>query len=376
MRSEEVIQRFADALGNDRQARKFVGSVLLVVSQSDKLMDCSPKSIMVSGMRAANLKLSVDPSLGHAYIVPYKNKGIPTATFILGYKGLKQLAYRTGKYNFINEKIVYEGQTIDEDDFSGIQRVVGVPTYYKDGWKPIGYWMGFELKGGFRQTFYMTKEEIMAHATRYSKTYDKVKKQFDSDSKWATDFDLMAIKTVIRLGLGRYGYFDEDSLLAMAESGEYSEEDDEYYGEEYIEGELLESALQQQSEKDAELAGKTTEELSAMLGFEDDPDTSKKPEPVKKAPEKKAAPVKKEPEKKAAEPVATPRASMKDYEFAAGFKSKQFNKIYGEMSVEELQSEIMTLTQYEPKTQEEKVQANDRIQAAKQLIKYIESNPL
>ena len=81
MRSEEVIQRYADALGNDRQARKFVGSVLLVVSQSDKLMECSPKSIMVSGMRAANLKLSVDPSLGHAYIVPYRNKGVPTAIY-------------------------------------------------------------------------------------------------------------------------------------------------------------------------------------------------------------------------------------------------------------------------------------------------------
>ena len=124
---------------------------------------------------------------------------------------------------------MYVGQTIEEDDFSGIQRVVGIPPNYKDGWKPIGYWMGFELKGGFRQTFYMTYDQIMAHATRYSKTYDKVKKQFYSDSIWVTDFDLMAIKTIIRLGLGRYGYFDEDSLLAMAESGEYSEEDDEFY---------------------------------------------------------------------------------------------------------------------------------------------------
>jgi len=65
MRSEEVIARYTEALGNDRQAKKFIGSVLLVCSQSDKLMECTPKSIIVSGMRAANLRLSVDPALGH-----------------------------------------------------------------------------------------------------------------------------------------------------------------------------------------------------------------------------------------------------------------------------------------------------------------------
>ena len=357
MRSEQAIERFAEALGSGQQAKRFIGSVLLVVSQSDRLMECTPQSIMVSGVRAATLKLSVDPSLGHAYIVPYKNKGIPTATFIIGYKGLKQLAYRTGQYAFINEKIVYDGQTIEEDDFSGIQRVRGIPTTYgKDGWKPIGYWMGFELKNGFRQTFYMTIEEVLAHAQRYSKTYDKVKKQFYSDSLWHTDFDVMAIKTVIRLGLSKYGYFDEDSLLAMAESSEF---DDDIV----VDGELIEDALEQEAEREqareAEHAGKSTEQLSSLLGFEDPPDTSKK-EPVKKAAAKEAV----------------TKVKPKEYEVAASFNSKRLNKLYGEMSVEELQGEIMALTQYETKTQEEKVQVNDRIQAAKELIRYIESNVL
>lgn len=371
MRSEEVIQRFADALGNDRQARKFIGSVLLVVSQSEQLMECTPKSIMISGMRAANLKLSVDPAIGHGYIVRYNNKGIPTATFIIGYKGIKQLAYRTGQYLFINEKIVFEGQSIDEDDFTGIQKVVGMPTYYKDGFKPIGYWMAYGLKNGFRQTLYMTKEEMLAHAMRYSKTYDKIKKEWKQGSLWASDFDKMAIKTVIRMGL-KDAFMDEDDALELSES-EYEDDENEIFTDEYVEGELLESALQQQAEKDAELASKSTEELSAMLGFEDEPDTSKKPAPVKKSPAKK------DPEKKPADPASVPeptRASNRDIEMAGSFQSKRLNKPYARMTIDELRGEIQALSKYEPKNQEEKVKTNDRISACKQLIKHIETNQI
>jgi len=259
------------------------------------------------------------------------------------------LAYRTGQYKFINEKIVYEGQSIEEDDFSGIQKVVGLPKYYKDGYKPIGYWMGFELKTGFRQTFYMTKEEVQAHAERYASTYNRFKKEWYPDSKWVTDFDAMAIKTVIRLGLSRYGFFDDSDLLELAATDEVIE-DDELFTDDYIEGELLESALEQEAERKEELVGgKSTEELSAMLGFEDDPDTRAK---------KKLTPE----EKKQQEAL----------DWASAFKSKQVNKTYGKMNYEELQAELMTLTGYNPKTDDERTQVNDRIQAVKILIKYLE----
>lgn len=350
LRSSNSIERFAEALGNDRIARAYVGSVLMAVSQNDRLMACTPGSIIYSALRAAGLQLSVDPSLGHAYLVPYKN----TCTFITGYKGYINLALRTGRYRIINVAEVYEGQEVVEDQLKGIHTIKGLPSYERGKWVPIGYMLYFELKDGYSKTFYMTVEELKAHGERYSKTWSR------SDSLWHTNPKAMYEKTVTRLGLNKHGYFNPTDMLGLAETME----EESLEEAEAIEGEWMEQAEQEQAEKEAELAGKTTDELSAMLGFEDEPDTSKKPAPEKKAPAKKA------------DPVVTPKASMKDYEFAAGFMSKQFNKIYGNLTVPELQSEIMTLTQYEPKNQEEKVQANDRIQAAKQLIKYIEANPI
>ena len=267
MRSDEVIQRFAEVLGTERSARKYIGSVLLAVGQSDKLQECTPQSIMISGMRAATLKLTVDPSLGHAYMVPFKNKGVPTATFIVGYKGLQQLALRTGKYRFINVATVYDGQAVEEDQLRGIHKIVGLPKYDKEKWIPIGYMLYFELRDGFSKTFYMTVEEIEEHAKKYSKTFDKFKKVWWSDSLWKTDFENMAKKTVIRLGLSRYGYFDADDYLAMNESDEVTDDD---FNDDFIDGELLNSALQQEEERKHEHDDKTTEQLSAMLGFDVD----------------------------------------------------------------------------------------------------------
>lgn len=345
LRSSNSIERFAEALGNDRIARAYVGSVLLAVSQNDRLMACTPGSIIHSALRAAGLQLSVDPSLGHAYLVPYKD----TCTFITGYKGYKNLALRTGRYRIINVAEVYEGQEVVEDQLKGIHTIKGLPSYEKGKWVPIGYMLYFELKDGYSKTFYMTVEELKAHGERYSKTWSR------SDSLWHTNPKAMYEKTVTRLGLNKHGYFNPTDMLGLAETME----EESLEEAEAIEGEWMEQAEQEQAEKKAELAEKTTDELNAMLGFEDEPGTSKKPAPAKKKVE-----------------VSIPKQSMKDYEIPASFKSKQAGKIYGDMSIEELQAEIMTLTQYEPKNQEEKVQANDRIQAAKQLIKYIEANPI
>ena len=337
MRSDEVIQKFAEVLGTERSARKYIGSVLLAVGQSDKLQECTPQSIMISGMRAATLKLTVDPALGHAYMVPYGSK----ATMIVGYKGLMQLALRTGKYRTINVATIYDGQEVEEDQLKGIHTIKGLPKYDRKKWVAIGYMLYFELRDGFSKTFYMTVEEIDAHAKKYSKGYNR------SDSLWKSDFENIAKKTVIRLGLSRYGYFDADDYLAMSEPEEVGEEE---LDDEFIEGELLESALEQEAERKEELVGgKSTEELSAMLGFEDDPDTRAK---------KKLTPE----EKKQQEAL----------DWASAFKSKQVNKTYGKMTYEELQAELMTLTGYNPKTDEERTQVNDRIQALKILIKYLE----
>lgn len=349
LRSDNAIERFAEALGNDRMARTYIGSVLNVVSQSDRLMGCKPGSIIQSALRAANLQLSVDPTYGHAYLVPYKD----TCTFIPGYLGYQALALRTGQYKIINIATVWEGQEVEEDQLRGVHKITGLPNYEKGKWVPAGYMLYFELKNGYSKSFYMTVEECKKHGETYAPSFKR------DDSLWKTNPHAMYKKTVMRLGLKRYGYFDSTTTLALAE--QFEEESEQQ--SDTIEGEWMEQAVEDEEERQAQFEGKTTEELNGMLGFEDEPDTSKKP-------------TKKEPVKKAAAKEAITKVKPKEYEIAASFNSKRLNKLYGEMSVDELQGEIMALTQYDAKTQEEKVQVNDRIQAAKELIKYIESNPI
>jgi recombination protein RecT len=139
-------------------------------------------------------------SLGFAYIVPYNNKQKDgsykvEAQFQIGWRGLVQLAQRTGQYLAISTKIVYEGQFIEDETFEG----------YHFEWKNkkseiiIGYASYFRLINGFEKIYFMSAPEIKKHAKKYSQTYKK------DQGKWMDDFDGMALKTVLKLNLSKYG---------------------------------------------------------------------------------------------------------------------------------------------------------------------------
>lgn len=209
-RKESVIQSFREVLG-EREANGYIASVLIAVANSTSLQECSPVSVVSSAMRAATLRLSCDPSTGQAYLVPFKGK----CTLVIGYKGLLHMAQRTGRYRYINISRVYEGEEIIEDRLTGMHSFSGgkkSPTI-------IGYLLYFELVSGFQKTFYMTVEEITAHAQRYSKSYDY------KDSAWKTNVDDMQRKTVLRLGLSRWGYFDPHDTMIMNRIDDAAEPD-------------------------------------------------------------------------------------------------------------------------------------------------------
>lgn len=205
IRKDEIMQRFEEILGN-YQSSAFVSSVMIAVSQSDDLQDCTPKSIVSSALRAATLKLSCDPALGQAWMVPYKNKGIKEAQFQIGYKGLKHMAIRTGKYRFLDLHDVYEGHVITKQFPSGMH----VRTGSKTSDAVIGYLLYFELLSGYAHSYYMTIEEIHAHAKRYAPGSYANKK-----STWNTNTKAMERKTVMRLGLNDGGYFDPHDTMNM-----------------------------------------------------------------------------------------------------------------------------------------------------------------
>lgn len=203
--------RFAEVMG-DHQARGYVASVLIAVQSNESLAKCSPNSILTSAMRAATLRLSCDPSLGQAHLVPFKGK----ATLVVGYKGLKDMALRTGKYRYLNIATIYEGMEIKEDIIKGIHSLFGAKT--SDN--VIGYLLYFELFTGYSKTFYMTVDEIDAHANRYSASIN-----FDN-SPWKSHRPEMRKKTVMRLGLSKWGYFDPQDAANLAQSDESEGEEE------------------------------------------------------------------------------------------------------------------------------------------------------
>jgi recombination protein RecT len=111
-------------------------------------------------------------------------------------KGYIQLCMRTGAYRYINADVVYEGELIKHDKLTG---EIELDPSARISDEKVGYFAFFETLNGFRKTLYMTKEEIEAHAKRFSKTYGR------ANSPWTTDFDAMALKTVLRLLLSKYG---------------------------------------------------------------------------------------------------------------------------------------------------------------------------
>ena len=187
---------------------EFVASLLSVVTNNNLLMKASNESIMTAAMKAAVLNLPIEPSLGQAYIVPYGRE----AQFQLGYKGLIQLAQRSGKYKSINSGVVYKAQFISynplfeelEIDFTQPQDEV------------IGYFAAFKLLNGFEKVTYWTKEQAYAHGKRFSKSFN--------NGPWKSDFDAMAQKTVLKQIISKYGPLSIEMEQAIVADNETENE--------------------------------------------------------------------------------------------------------------------------------------------------------
>lgn len=213
LQRDDVKQKFKELLGN--KSAGFLSSVLSAVQSNEMLKKATPESVYMSAMMAAALDLPINQNLGFAYIIPYNNrvKGengndiwVTSAQFQMGYKGFIQLAQRTGLYKTISACPVYEGQLISEDPLKGF--VFDWTAKTSD--TVIGYAGFFALMNGFEKTIYMTVSELQKHGARYSKTYSQ------NSSKWKTDFEAMAMKTVIKLLIAKYGPLSVDVVMQKA----------------------------------------------------------------------------------------------------------------------------------------------------------------
>lgn len=204
LEKDAVKKRFTEILSNN--APNFIQSLLTVYNSNDKLQQCDARSILAAAGFAATLNLSVSPALGHAYIVPYKGQ----AQFQLGWRGLVQLAHRSGKYLALNSGVVYEGEIRGVDCITG-ELVRGE----KISDEVIGYCAYMKLTNGFEKAMFMTKAEVEAHALEYSQTYKADKVKGWTSSTWSKNFDAMAKKTVLKLLLNRWGAISNDLQKAL-----------------------------------------------------------------------------------------------------------------------------------------------------------------
>lgn len=196
------IQERLKAILKDRAAA-FSTSLMSVYNANTQLQACEPMSIVQAAVIAATLDLPINPSLGYAAIVPYGS----SATFQIMWKGLVQLAQRTGQYKTMERAIIYEGELIEYNKITGETRI---DTTKKKSDKVVGYVFYFRLNSGFEKYVYMTKEQALAHGKKFSKTFTNPK------SPWQSNFDAMALKTVTKLGLGQWGPMSVEYQLQKA----------------------------------------------------------------------------------------------------------------------------------------------------------------
>ena len=197
MNSGAVVKKMNDVLGSEKKASSFISSVISVSQNNKLLRNAEPMSILSSAMVAATLDLPVVPTLGMAYLVPYKG----VCSFQIGYKGILELAMRSGEFRNIIDEVVYDGQLVKKNKFTGeyVFDEDSIKLDDKCQAKPIGVMARFDLINGYSKTIYWSLEEIEAHAKRFSQAY-----RSGYDSPWKSDFWQMAKKTVLKSLLNKY----------------------------------------------------------------------------------------------------------------------------------------------------------------------------
>lgn len=206
------IKTFLNDTLKDR-APEFVSNLLSLAETDVNLRNCDPDLLMRCAMNATALNLPLNKNLGYAYVIPYKDKsGAQIPQFQVGYKGLLQLAIRSGAYKTIHAVEVRKGE-VEYDKFTGaIKFVKECPDA-----EIVGYVAYLELTTGFKKYYYMTAAQMEEHASQYSKMYQLDKKNKTKYSKWSDPLvrNKMALKTVLKGLLSMYGVLSTEIQLAL-----------------------------------------------------------------------------------------------------------------------------------------------------------------
>lgn len=221
LNSKSVMAQFENALADN--ARLFTASIIDLATSDKTLMQCEPNALITEALKAATMKLPINKSLGLAYIVPFSKSvkegngwgKIMIPTLIIGYKGIIQLAIRSGVYKVIHADSVLHGELLSNDKLTGFIDVSGEA----ESDEVVGYFAHFETVNGYSKTLYMPIDKLREHGKKHSKSYGK------DSSPWTTDFDAMAKKTVLRALLTKYGPMSIDFANSLSQEESFNNSD-------------------------------------------------------------------------------------------------------------------------------------------------------
>lgn len=218
--SPEVRENITNVLGKDH-VDAFVSDVVACVQNNEALGKCTNKSIFSAALLSKSINLPLTPQLGYAYLVPFDNKKqvdghteyVKEAVFQVGWKGYVQLALRSNNFRKLIATDVRKGEINGYNPFDDKYEISPIDfekrTAKDDKGKYIvpiiGYYAKLEMVNGFTKEMYMSHEDMLEYAKKYSKGYRNDINKHTQYSFWSTKFEEMAKKTMLRQLLGKYG---------------------------------------------------------------------------------------------------------------------------------------------------------------------------
>lgn len=230
----DAVKKQINQVVGGKNGTRFISSIVSAVQSTPALQECTSPSIVNAALLGEALNLSPSPQLGQFYMVPFDNKkkGCKEAQFQLGYKGYIQLAIRSGYYKKLNVLAIKEGELVRYDPLDEEVEVNLIDDdILREEAPTMGYFAMFEYENGFRKILYWSKKKMLAHAEKYSFAFYKnggakslelleqgkipEKDMWKYSSFWFKDFDGMALKTMLRQLISKWGIMSIDLQNAI-----------------------------------------------------------------------------------------------------------------------------------------------------------------